>query len=102
MWRAAASLTKAGAGKSGNPCPRFTAPCCTASAVISEKIEVPIPFRRSANWVRAMALDDGLDLERSLDHPEPEADPQEQHGQQGRPAHRPQVLRAQHAEQHGP
>ena len=47
MWRAAACLTKSGAGKSGKPCPRFTASCFTASAVISVKIDVPMPAMRS-------------------------------------------------------
>src|SRR5579885_3644046 len=35
MASAAARLRISGAGKSGNPCARLTAPCCTARRVIS-------------------------------------------------------------------
>jgi hypothetical protein len=35
MARAAARLRSSGAGKSGNPCERLTAPCLSASRVIS-------------------------------------------------------------------
>ena len=38
----------AGAAKSGKPCPRLAAPCFTASAVISVKIDVPNPCSRAA------------------------------------------------------
>src|SRR4051812_46921412 len=69
----AASLMKAGAGKSGKPWPRFTAPCSTASLVISVKMEVPKPSRRRAGRGRMPLLPRGLDLLRAPDEPEPEA-----------------------------
>src|ERR1700693_663780 len=44
----AASLTKSGPSKSGNPCARLTAPCSLARRVISVKIVVPNPSSRRA------------------------------------------------------
>src|SRR5215213_2530529 len=46
MAALAASLTNDGPGKSGNPCPRFTAPCWLANRLISVKTEVPKPRTR--------------------------------------------------------
>src|SRR5450759_2955494 len=51
-WRiasTAASLTKSGPSKSGNPWARLTAPCSLARRVISVKIVVPNPSSRRAS-----------------------------------------------------
>src|SRR5437899_2998188 len=52
MARRAASFTSRGAGKSGNPCERFTAPCSWASRVIS----------RMTDSVKRAALSDARTL----------------------------------------
>src|SRR5215208_3378713 len=46
MAALAASLAKAGPGKSGNPWPRLTAPCWLANRLISVNTEVPKPRTR--------------------------------------------------------
>src|SRR5256714_14473455 len=98
MARAAASLMKSGAGKSGKPWPRLTARCWTASRVISVKMEVPNPASRWA--VIPSFLHHGLDLARALDHSDPEASSDDQHekDRQGRPAR--VVVGDDHAEEH--
>src|SRR6185436_964976 len=51
----AASLISSGPSKSGNPCPRFTAPCFAASAENSENTVVGKPATRRANGSLATA-----------------------------------------------
>src|SRR5439155_21019163 len=53
---AAARLTNSGPAKSGKPWPRLTAPCWTASALISVKIVVPKPATRRARGADIVAI----------------------------------------------
>src|SRR5579885_3908366 len=57
---AAASLSTAGAGKSGNPCARLMAPCCMASRVISRITDsVNLSMRRLRNRGRRTVVVEG-------------------------------------------
>ena len=70
----AASLTKSGPAKSGKPCPRLTAPCYTASRLISVNTDVPKPATRLA---RRSAMSPGPEFRRTYANLHPNGHPLE-------------------------
>jgi hypothetical protein len=50
MARDSASTSRCGTAKSGNPCPRLTAPCSAASCDITVKMVVPTLGSLVSTW----------------------------------------------------